>query len=454
MTVIPSKIGAIAKGLNRHRFYFILINTIAVAVMLFSAPVSWNIYDIRYFEEWATIANRYNILYIYKYATKAAYPPVPIITFVSLYDLAIFLGGEELNPALARLLTKLPLIISFVLIGYILYRHYGWKTARWWYLSYASYSTIFSYQFDLLVALFLLLSYVFMFEKKSMILSGVMFSLAVLTKPLPIVVLPLIIIFYAGEGKKRELYEFLYGSFITGIVVTLPFFIISPYDFLSKAILFHSYRLPQELSPYALPLYFSKYHYNTLPEWIPVLWLPVFIALYITVLAYLIKGRYLRKCLLLSISIVLLLSIAINKVGNNPYYIWVLPFLSIILEEMRRDIDNKFIVAYLIAPIISMLVYPFFTLFTAAVVDGYVFIVEDLKFYNAFDLFTESFRGAPYFNGYQWVMFCRTYLFPLFSMLYKYMWLTAAITAVVYTIFLLYMILKMTMIYSNKCSIR
>ncbi len=167
MTVIPSKIGAIAKGLNRHRFYFILINTIAVAVMLFSAPVSWNIYDIRYFEEWVTIANKYNVLYIYKYATKAAYPPIPIIMFVSLYNLATFLGGEEFNPALARFLTKLPLIISFVLIGYILYRCYGWKTARWWYLSYASYSTIFSYQFDLLVALFLLLSYCLLYTSPS-----------------------------------------------------------------------------------------------------------------------------------------------------------------------------------------------------------------------------------------------------------------------------------------------
>ncbi len=440
---------------DKSRAKFIITTSVIALILLLESPLSWNYYDVNYFVTWDYILKNYGIFHVYKYSTKVAYPPLSIFIFVSMYELALSFSTVSTALPMIRLFVKIPLIASIVAIAYILYRYYGWKSTKWLYLSYGLYSTVFGYQFDLITALGIVLTLIFIYRKKNYLLAGMSFSLSLLTKHLTIILIPLIFYDIYSNRKLRGILEFLMGLLIIGVPTTVPFLIYSFKEFIEKVLLFHSNRYPQDLSIYAIPVYYYAYvlhRINDIPSYLKWIWIPIFIAAYtITVTCILKKARISEECGYIRYAIILLLSILLNKIGNNPYYVWPLPLLAIIMAKYGEK-KKLLKTAYIITPIISMFVYPFLTLFSAAVVNSGYFIVEDLKFYNAYMLYALSFVGSPNTFAIKFLELNREYLFSIYKLLYDNIWLVIAILTALYLSLLAYMIRYLTTLHKSTCT--
>ncbi len=408
----------------RGIFFLVLANIYIFIV----APSNWNYYDVKYFIEWSKITVTHGLFSVYALADKVSYPPLAVVLFVPFYLLATMISN---NLLVIRFIVKLPLIIMFNLIYYVLLKYYGWSTAKYWLINYGAYSTIFGYQFDLYTSMFLLLSLVSMARYKNPVLTGLFLALAILIKPLVVFVGFIPLIKYYVEHKTRDLICYISVGLITGLVIVLPFMMYNPIDFLMKVVMFHGNRLPQDLSIWAIPLYILRYNYMLLPSWEIWLWLP---AMLIGVTAYLYvfyrSSETNELSLAKAYAAVIILCLITNKVGNLNYLTWVIPFLAILLS--RGALGSWGMKAlYIALPIVSMLLYPFTIFGSAAVVHGQVFIAEDKKFYSAVWLIQESFLGSESIV-HEMISIGRAYLYSFMAILYYYRWASSILYAVVY----------------------
>jgi len=413
-----------------HNFKPWIWLAIADIFVLWNALSGWNYYDVQYFIEWANVAWKYGILYVYQFCDKVAYPPIPVLLFVGLYTLAITLGN---NTILTLLVLKIPLIIAFNLIYVLLVKRDSLTAGKLWLISYASYTTIFGYQFDLIMVLLLLLVYFEIISPKgSPWRAGLWMALAILVKH-GIALLGFIpLLEYLKNKDYRSTRNYLIAGIVTGLMFTVPFLIVAPYSFIYKILLFHENRYPQDLSLWAIPLYVTNYDYARLPCIITWIWLPIYILVYSVFLLSLYRIRLSRERYIYAFVAGLVITLVLNKVGNLNYYVWILPFLAIMLPR----ISNRFLtVLYVAIPFLIMGAYPAMIMYVPAVVHGSVFITEDLSYYSAIWFIDRSF--APVMGGrvISFIEFLRNY-YDFFKMLYVNTWLSSIIFTLIYNLYL------------------
>lgn len=435
----------------------ILLYILANMYLLSTIPFSWLYYDIRYYLEWVDLAWSRGltviltripgfppvvvlprgILYIYVYATKASYPPLPIWLFIATHSLA-----SSISPSLQviRLIDKFPLIISFNLIYLLLRKYYGWKAGFLWIINHFSYATIYSYHTDLIVGLFLILFYI-NFIHGNYGRSSLFLAAASLFKPIVLIsaIIPLIVML---RGKKyREILWFIIPGLILGVVVLFPYLYVDPNAFLYKAIFFHGQRYPQEYSLWAIPIYLAKYDLTIIPDWIKWAWMPVYVIVLSSIIYKFLKLReYDEDIMLKYILLILLATLLVNKVGNTNYFLWVLPFLAIFTVKERLYRDRNYMVLYIFVSILMVVVAPVMTFYTAFVVQGDVFVIEDLTYYSATSLARRTFD--PYTLQYILADYLRMNAYWLFSIIYMGISISYSIYSLVYGLYLIYLIKK------------
>lgn len=378
--------GAFRSLTGKNLLSLMLANTL----LLVGGPTSWNFYDVRYFiYGWYKAFTEGNLLRVYSYSTKVSYPPVPVLVFVFFHTLATSLSSG--NVIIIRLIDKIPLILSFNAIYLLLKKRFGDKAGYLWLINPMGYMVIFGYQFDIITAMFLVLGYIFLIDGKYF-LSGVAFSLATLTKQL-VGLVPFVSLLYLYKRKEFAAAKtFLAGLVLTTVVIIAPFFAATPVDFVNKVVLFHGTRLPQYLSLWAIPLYIVNYDYANLPGVYFSLWIPVFLV-FVAFITYrlLRKETSLDESTLLKYIILLLIgSLLLNKVGNNNYYLWVVPFLAIFYSRNMETLKPIELATYIYVSIHVGFLYGFFTIFSSAVAGRPVFIFEDQSWVSAEQLLANS----------------------------------------------------------------
>lgn len=413
-----------------HNFKPWIWLAVANIFVLWNALAGWNYYDVRYFIEWANVAWKHDVLHIYQFCDKVAYPPIPVLLFVGLYTLAVTLGD---NTILTLLVIKIPLIIAFNLIYVLLVKRDSLTAGKLWLISYASYATIFGYQFDLIMVLLLLLVYLEIINPKgSPWKAGLWMALAILVKH-GIALLGFIpLLIYLKNKDYRSARNYLIAGFTTGLLLTAPFLVIAPYSFIHKILLFHENRYPQDLSLWAIPLYVANYDYTRLPHEITWIWLPIYIILYSVFLTLLYRTRLSRDKYVYAFVAALAIILVSNKIGNINYYVWILPFLTIMLPRIR----NKFlIVLYVAIPFLIMGAYPVMIMYVPAIVHGSMFITEDLSYYSAIWLIDRSFIPLMGDGVVSFIEFLRNY-YGFFRMLYVNIWLSSIVFTLIYNLYL------------------
>ncbi len=405
--------------------------------ILVFAPTHWLYYDVRYFIEWVDVIKQHGLLSVYIYSHKVAYPPIPVIVFTSMHMLASSITSSTY---LIRLIDKIPLILAFNIIYYLLRKHYGLSTAYLWIVNYASYLTIFAYQFDLLAVLFLLASFIELTRNNPSPLRLGLYNAFYLLVKQGLVFLAFIPLIYLLKkyGVKPAMKYVLVGLTI-GLVFIFPFIIYNPGSFIEKVLFFHSVRYPQELSLWAIPVYLSNFNYTIIPTWYSWLWFPIYLFATIYLLYKFYRCKQVDdKIVLKYIILLLIVLLVINKVGNENYLVWIIPFLAIFLSLHPEYRDLR--LTYITLPVMIGLIFPLLTYFAAAVAQGSLLIMEDLSHYSAMWLVERSFeRGAIIFPL---IDYARIYFYGFFDALYKCMWISSTIFVLLYNACLLYIFKK------------
>ncbi len=426
--------------------------------LLATIPFSWLYYDIRYYLEWVDITWRYGfilayvnipiapvplyilfprgVLYIYIYATKASYPPLPILLFITTHSIASSITSFL---PIIRLIDKLPLVISFNLIYYYLKKNYGWIAGLLWILNHFSYATIYSYQTDLLTSLFLLLSFLEFIKKKNLVKSSIYLALASLIKPLVLLAGILYLIILLKDRRWSSIIYFILPGLVTGLLFIIPYLLVDSHSFLYKAFFFHGDRFPQEYSLWAIPIYIVNYNVSLLPSWLKYIWLPFFLLgiLYVFYRFYRLE-YYNEKNMVKYLSLLFLFMLLLNKVGNPNYFLWGLPFLIIymVVEKLYRD--RKFLLLYIFVSLVMIIVAPLMTFYTAFVVQGSVFIIEDLSYYSATGLAQRSFD--PHTLQFIIADYLRVNAYWFFNIIYMGINISYIIYTLIYNFYLIYLI--------------
>ncbi|MEM1635187.1 MAG: hypothetical protein QW562_04635 [Thermosphaera sp.] len=403
---------------------------IANTVALFLAASSWNYYDVRYFLEWYShfVSGRILDIYGSSIYDKIAYPPLPILLFVSTHHVAVTLSS---NIEIIRLIDKIPLIISFNLIYFILRREYGRRAGVLWLANATGYIILIGYQFDLIASLFLLLGFIQLvrnkFEKACIYL-----TLAVLVKQIlaPFLLLPFIV--RLKSKRYDEMVRLALNVAVVGSIFVLPFLVVDPYSFIGKVLFFHASRYPQELSLFAIPLYVTWYNVNVLPSWLTWIWILPFTIYTGLAIFYFAKEREYGEEVFLKYFIYLLTGLLVfNKIGGFNYFTWLAPFIIIFISRRSTDPGMRvFQTLFISIPLIVHFIYNTSTLFAAAVASDEVFIVEDLNWVSAEEIILRSSGSSSLI--YSLVQACRAN--PLLSILFSMMNRSKPVSQIFFTL--------------------
>lgn len=429
---------------------YLLAALIAVALLTISMPLAWNYYDVQFFIDWVNVIDEHGLLSVYKYAYRAVYPPLAITTFYYFYKAGErlsmkLLGSIDLD--LVRVVAKVPLVISLLLLFIVMYKEFGKEALYYSMLSYFIYSNIFAYQFDVIVALGVLLSYYF-YKRRSFIQSGVSLAVSTLYKHLIVLVAPYLGLVILKRHGWRSFTYFAAGLLIPIAITILPFFIQDPWAFYNQVISFHGTRYPQFYSVWAIPLHIVKDDVCRLPRALTTMWMTPFILVYLVTLATLLMLEEQGYTDVFSgMGVIVITLLLLNKVGNPTYLIWSIPFTALVVSKM----NNKWIKAYYVLFHIFITFaagYP--ELYSAAVLGEKYFYVENVNpldpricpldpskcnlcWLDARELLIKSFNG---FGGEELLnfllTFSRKYALFIHEVLYRNVYLFRLATTLIY----------------------
>ncbi|MEM0001155.1 MAG: hypothetical protein QXY82_07580 [Desulfurococcaceae archaeon] len=401
-----------AKTVKMVRGHLILI--IANAGVIYLAMSGWNYYDIRYFILWHdNYFARGRIFEVYASDLKVAYPPLAVLIFVLTHSLAVAISPG--NIFVWRLVDKLPLLVSFNAIYFLLRRNYGKFASNLWLLNFVTYSVISSYQFEPISSLFVLLA-ILSVKKGRYALYGLFSTIATLIKQGFAVILALPIIELLGRRAYKEAVKYVLVAVVTGALFTLPFFVVDPKGFIEKVLLFHAKRPPQYLSIWAVPAYLVKYELNRVPGWISSAWIFPFIA-FIALIFYLFlkdskEGRpdletlYVRYIVILMAGFLLL-----NKVGNINYFLWLsVPLIIFTASAKKHDsvLAKKLATISIFTSFAITVVFGFLTVFVQVVAGYPIFIFEDWNWVPADEFFVKCYAEEPFGMAYVIMLYFRS----------------------------------------------
>lgn len=416
---------------------------LANAVLL-NAPFMVHYYDYRYFLEWYEIAAAHGPLQVYAHSLKTAYFPLAVSTFLATHSAGealsrlLGLAGAPISP-ITLLIDKLPYILAFNAIFFLLKREFGLKAGLYWLASAASYVTILLFQIDLLPTLLILLA----FLETSRGRLGRSFLYTALAALYKQIFAAFFLVPLAAAVRERGLRRALcllavYGALPIALACA-PFAAFNPLVFAEKTLLFHASRYPQELSLWALPMYLTRYDLGSVPPFFSWAW-AVPLAAYMAYLLYsMLRAGDLRGAGALKYYLAVGLGLLVfNKVGGENYFTWVVPLWAALLARgsppNRRALERL----YVAIPLWILVVMPFTTQFAAAVVGGDIFIVEDEAWEPAEGLLASSMGYSSWLYSLVVAFRASPALYFAASALYSVMPYTMAFMAILYNASLAY----------------
>ncbi len=411
----------------RGRIFYILY--LLYTIFILGAAVSgWNWYDLQWFLKWV----HYGPLYFY-YAPKCAYFPLTPLTFIAFYKIALILVST-FHPRIPiytiRLVTKLPVIVSVLLIAYILYRKAGPVPAVVWMFTFATYSNVWALQYDVVAGLLLLVAGICLLKDRYFE-AGACIAFATLYKQACIIAGLTLILVLLLTGRRRQAALAFTGLAVPLVASTLPYLVLEPEQFIHKSLIFHAKRFPQDLSIWNIPQLLTDYHHMF--KTFTWLWEYVFLGAYAIYMFFTVRSLrhdFDQRKLVLTVAGALVLLIMLNKVGNPGYLLWSLPLLIMLIQE------PLFYVVLAVSSLFAYIVYPFLMYVPAVMLNKGVFIVEDLRYWPARKLFIKSIIGLPQSLEMYLTRPLSLYEYKLMKFLYKNFGYLATGCAIAYNVFL------------------
>jgi uncharacterized membrane protein len=425
----------------------ILVLIPASILVLWSAIVGWNYYDVRYFIAWY---EKYfqpgRILDIYTDPDptfKVAYPPLAVLIFTGMYYLANTLTSDLV---LQIFITKLPLVVSFYLVYIVLVKKYSNIAGFLWLLNILVYSMIFTAQFDLIISLLVLLALYYLTGKRNYTLYAVFISLSALIKhATALLLLPPVLVLL----KKKDyslLLKYIIAVVVVIVPILMPFLLRDPKSFLEKAVFFHAKRPPQQLSIWTIPYYYVNYNLYNAPSILMNAWLPCLLIYLLYVLLMALRESIRDEgSFVLKYNILLLCGfLVLSKVVNITYYMWLLPLVLVLFNRVRQDekMLKSFIKNYLFG-FLWIASYGFFSFFAPLVAGDPIFMFEDWSYMPSDLVYLES-RSSRFFRrvAMNMVFYLRSTptLREIFNILSKAHCYILILVVLVHTVFQVYII--------------
>ncbi|MEM4789026.1 MAG: glycosyltransferase 87 family protein [Ignisphaera sp.] len=398
----------------------LVLNIFIVITIVGAIIIGWNYYDVLWWIQWYRIIASQGlaeIINIYKLCVppecKVPYPPLAILIFVPLYAITSYF-----QPIIRMVLLKAFIVlIPGIVIYMIIKRAKGADYARLWLLSWPFLQILFCLQFDVLIALFIMLSTIMILKRKTS-KAALFLGLATMVKHVVVILLPLHIVFLKINGERKEVLKYIFIYALVVGCIALPFFVVTPREFVGHILLFHSSRAPQDMSLWALATILLEKYVVELHQLIDNIWALFFATVY-TLSLYLF-WRQLKlhrfshgdKLLLTYTSVILLLFISLNKVGNLNYVVWFVPLAFLALNKNHLKIIYKLT---FVLGLTGGLVYGFMLLIPPASADKMVFIPEDLIYWNAKALVAQSLNPYIFFTLSLLIYAINPYSLELFS---------------------------------------
>jgi uncharacterized membrane protein len=389
--------------LIREHLGLLAANAVAIYITIFG----WNYYDISYFIDWYRYAVEGKLLELYAQEVKVAYPPLAVLVFIAPHAVAVSLFGENLLAQVV--IDKLPLLVGFNATYFILRRNYGKLAGRLWFFTVVAYTVLMTYQFDVLVAPLILLA-LLSFEKEKFERGVIYLTLASLIKQ-ALAVLGIIPLIYLTRKRRFEtIFTYVGVAAITAAMIVAPFFIISPWNFIEKVLLFHEMRPPQQLSAWAIIIYLYNYDLRVieLMQSISRAWLYLYVVFLIVIAIKAYRevescksGFYLKYFIFVLTGLLVL-----SKVGNVNYFLWVASLFVVFISKLNRvELRERLSTLYIFINLAIGFMFGFFSNFVFMVAGADMFIFEDLSWKSSHYILYQSYRADPLNTYYRLVLY-------------------------------------------------
>lgn len=214
---------------NAIDFKFLLSGIFIIGILLriySGLLIDGQPFDINIYKRWAAAAAN-NLFSVYSNQSSIDYPPVYI------YVLAV-IGKLSSIPIFSKyyyLLLKLPSILADIASAYLIYRISNKHISKELGLILSAFyifnpavlinSTIWG-QADSFFT-FIVIIAVFLLSEKKLIFSSVFFTIAVLTKPQAIILLPLLLFELIRQRNIKSIIQCVLPALITALIIILPF---------------------------------------------------------------------------------------------------------------------------------------------------------------------------------------------------------------------------------------
>jgi uncharacterized membrane protein len=391
------RLGASFNLIDRMSYKWLKV--FAIAANICALLLGWNYYDVMWWSQWYRIAEVYGLsalLNIYKLCLppdcKVPYPPLAVISFVLIYALA------SIFPPLIKMVILKSLIVFLpgLAVYFIIKKLRGSEEALLWISSWPFLQILFAFQFDVMISLFILLSTIAILKNR-IGYAAFYISLATMMKHVVGILIPLHLIFLRIARGWKDVAKYLTVCVVTIGAIALPFFVSTPKEFLNQLILFHSTRAPQDLSLWAIATILLENQVEEVKQIVGNLWALFFIVIYMLILYTFWnqlknQGSLSNQTLLpIFTSIILLVFISLNKVGNLNYVVWFIPTALAFLNKTHTRTIYRLT---FVLGIVGGLVYTFMLLVPPAAAEASVFIAEDQACWNARAIIAQSLN--PY----------------------------------------------------------
>ncbi len=265
---------------------------------------------------------------------KTDYPPLISYTMM----VTVFLCGNIV------FLYKLPFIIGDLLIGYVLYiftkewqlgsngvSHRSYMlTLLYWFLPYPIFESSYIGRFDSIPTLFLLLTIYFL-HKEHHNYAGFCWGIGIMYKWFPVIVAPIIVLYFFKTHKIKDLARFLFITCAICLVISLPFLILAPNQYISTS-LFHltGREISTDLAIYSLYSYLTNDYSITVRIISTIIQIVVLLGL---LLRFSVAKNVFETPYVLIILSGLFLNafVLFNRIINPQYFFWYFPLLLFLL---------------------------------------------------------------------------------------------------------------------------
>ena len=421
--------------------------------MTITGWIAWNHYDAKYFIEWAIVAQNYGVLALYQNSEKVAYMPLTPMFFIVTYlaakeavSIASIIGLTYiLHPIdVLRLILKIPIIASNIIVGYYIYRREGWDIAKLWFYGIPIWVVMWQYQFDPLMVMFMVLGVYYLLDKK-LTKAGILIGMGAAFKYVPFLTLPFIL---KAIKNLRDKLMFLLAFILPLAVSVTPFLILDLRDVVEKTLGFHMKRYPQMLSLFNLPYVLTSYRYQGSPL-INFVWIPLFIMTYILLLWKLNVDLKDKNSVFIAFAASTLIFIIFNKVSNPQYILWPYPFLIYFAGKWYTS-KPYFKTVLISATLIALILYPVLMFLPAAAVDRTVYVEEDAEWVPARLVVLHSFDGKARFLISEILYYMEYFGGEVLNSLYLYFNVVGALLIIAYNLLLIYLLIRLTGLEHNK----